>query len=299
MCSDLSTQLSIITVNYNGLCDTLELLISLRKTVTSVRYETIVIDNGSTQDESLVIRESHPWAKVIRSEKNLGFAGGNNLGLKYAQGAYILLLNNDTLITEDFLAQLIDRMDQNPNIGALSPKLRFFFGDQHIQYAGCTPLSRITLRNCSIGYDEADEGQYDQFTLTAFAHGAAMLVKREVIETAGLMPENFFLYYEEFDWCDRIKDAGYEIAYDPQMIVWHKESQSTGQNSPFKEYYLTRNRLLYAYRNRNGYERILSIAYQVGVNLVRVIQDVCRWRMPYLKARVNGVIDFTQMQKKK
>lgn len=194
--------------------------------------EVIVVDNASKEDEASIISERYHQVKVIRSEQNLGFAGGNNLGIKEAKGRYILLINNDTYFIEFNIHALIERFESSDKIGIVCPKLRFAWGNNPIQFAGYTPLSNITVRNQAIGFDEEDKGQYDIAHSTPYAHGAAMLIKREAIEKVGLMPECFFLYYEEIDWSMMFTRAGYEIWYDPACTVYHKESQTTGQNSP-------------------------------------------------------------------
>lgn len=258
--------ISFITVCYNGLKDTCELIESLQRTIQSVSYEIIVVDNASKENEAEIIRQKYaPAVKTIRSQQNLGFSGGNNLGIKEATGQYIFLINNDTYITEDRLHYLVERIESHPQIGAVSPKIRFAFPPQDIQFAGYTPLSSVTLRNEPVGCGKVDDGSFDVAHPSPYLHGAAMMVKREVIERVGPMPELYFLYYEELDWCTQMTRAGYELWYEPRCTVFHKESQSTGQQSPMRTFYLTRNRLLYAWRNRTGSNRILSIAYQMTV----------------------------------
>ena len=185
-------KISIITINYNGLKDTCELIDSIP---FNNDMEVIVVDNASKQDEASVISEKYPQVKVIRSPKNLGFAGGNNLGIKEAQGKYILLINNDTYFKEFNIDALIDKLESSNKIGIVCPKLRFAWGNNPIQFAGYTPLTNITVRNQAIGFGEEDKGQYDKAHPTPYAHGAAMLIKREAIKKVGLMPECFFLYY--------------------------------------------------------------------------------------------------------
>ena len=258
--------ISFITVCYNGLKDTCELIESLQRTIQSVSYEIIVVDNASRENEAEIIRQKYaPTVKTIRSQQNLGFSGGNNLGIKEAIGQYIFLINNDTYIDEDGLHSLVERLESHPNIGAVSPKIRFAFPPQLIQFAGYTALSAITLRNEPVGCGSPDTGAFDTPHPSPYLHGAAMLVKREVIERVGPMPDIFFLYYEELDWCTQMTRAGYQLWYEPRCTVFHKESQSTGQQSPLRTFYLTRNRLLYAWRNRQGSQRWLSIAYQMTV----------------------------------
>ena len=261
-------KLSIITVNYNGLKDTCVLIDSI---TFNEDMEVIVVDNGSTENEASVLQEYYPNIKVIRSDKNLGFAGGNNLGIKAAKGKYLYLINNDTVFKEFNLGVLIKRLDSSPMIGMVCPKIRFAWDNNPIQFAGYTPLSPITIRNRAIGFGEEDKGQYDTPHQTPYAHGAAMMFKREVIDTVGLMPECYFLYYEEVDWSMMITRAGYEIWYEPASTIYHKESQSTGQKSPLRTYYITRNRLLLVKRNWSGFTKYLSYCYLIFVVATRDI----------------------------
>lgn len=287
--------LSIITVNYNGLKDTCELMESLPLNDESL--EVIVVDNASKEDEATVIAQQFPQVKVIRSKQNLGFAGGNNLGIQAAKGKYLFFINNDTLLkpqTSD-LRPLMNRLESSEKIGMVCPKIRFSWGNQLIQYAGYTPLSPITLRNQSIGYGEEDHGQYDTPHPTPYAHGAAMMVKREVIEKAGMMPECYFLYYEELDWSMMICRTGYEIWYEPACTIFHKESQATGQLSPLKTYYITRNRLLFAQRNIKGWTRPLSYLYLIGIVAPKeILKYFFQGRFDLCKATVKGFIYFNK-----
>jgi Predicted glycosyltransferases len=258
--------LSFITVDYNGLEDTIELIESISKVVHSITYEIIVIDNASLNNDAETIQKLFGNLVItIRSNKNLGFAGGNNLGIKQAQGKYLFFINNDTIIQEDHLAELLQVFDQSNKIGGISPKICFAYPPCHIQYAGFTDLSPITLRNKSIGFDEVEHGQYNTPTPTYFLHGAAMIIKRDIIDKVGFMSNIFFLYYEEIDWCTQILHAGYELRYEPCQVIYHKESRSTGKTSKLQIFYLYRNRLLYAWRNQQGINRYLSIAYLLSL----------------------------------
>ena len=290
--------LSIITVNYYGFKDTCELIESLPLNDESL--EVIVVDNASNNDEATDIAQRFPQVIVIRSHQNLGFAGGNNLGIQAAKGKYLFFINNDTLfrckkedVRRKMLQPLIDRLDSSPKIGMVCPKIRFSWGNQLIQYAGYTPLSQITLRNQSIGYGEDDHGQYDTPHPTPYAHGAAMMVKREVVEKAGIMPECYFLYYEELDWSMMIRRTGYEIWYEPTSTIYHKESQTTGQQSPLRTFYITRNRLLFAKRNIMGGTRSLSYLYLIGIVAPKdILKYLFQGRFDLCKATIKGVIHF-------
>ena len=286
-------ELSIITINYNGLKDTCELIDTLPLEDESI--EVIVVDNASKEDEATEIEQRYPQIKVIRSQENLGFAGGNNLGIQAAKGKYLFFINNDTILshhTSDF-SHLINRLESSPKIGAVSPKIKFSWGDNPIQFAGYTPLSSITMRNRTIGYGETDNGQYDTAHPTPYAHGAAMMIKREVIEKAGLMPECYFLYYEELDWSMMIRRAGYDIWYEPACTIFHKESQTTGHNSPLRTSYMTRNRLLFVKRNINSPQKYLTYLYLIGIVALRDITKYTLHRRPdQAHATLKGLYDF-------
>ena len=287
--------LSIITINYNGLKDTCELIDTLP--LNDETIEVIVVDNASTQDEATELEKRYPLIIVIRSDKNLGFAGGNNLGIQAAHGKYLFFINNDAILPQSSaLSLLITRLESSDQIGMVCPKIRFTWGKQPIQYAGYTPLSKITLRNKSIGFGEQDNGQYDTPHPTPYAHGAAMMVKREVIEKVGMMPECYFLYYEELDWSMMIRRAGYEIWYEPACTIFHKESQTTGQMSPLKTYYIIRNRLLFAQRNIDGSEKYLTYIYLICIVAVRdVLKYLCKGQVNMAKAVMKGIKDFFKL----
>nr|HPH38191.1 glycosyltransferase family 2 protein [Sediminibacterium sp.] len=243
-------RVSIITVNFNHSYVTDELLNSIRDKNSYVNIEIIVVDNGSADNPVPQWQIKYPEANFIRSEINLGFAGGNNLGLAAATGDYLFFVNNDTEFTEGLIDILVNTLNSHPSIGVISPKLLYYDQPTMLQYAGYTPMNYITARNSCIGQFETDQGQYDQLVgPTGFAHGAAMMVTREAIEKAGPMAENFFLYYEELDWADRIRHNGFEVWVNMKATIFHKESVSVGKKSALKEYYMNRNRILFIRRN--------------------------------------------------
>ena len=173
------------------------------------------------------------------------------------------------------------------------PKIRFAWEPHPIQFSGYTPLSHITLRNKSIGYGEEDHGQYDTPHPTPYAHGAAMMVKREALDIVGLMPECYFLYYEELDWSMMFTRAGFEIWYEPSSTIYHTESQTTGVASPLKIYFITRNRLLFAKRNCHGMLRLLTYGY---LTFVVGLRDIFRYliksRPELARSTWKGIYNF-------
>ena len=293
----MSYTISIITINYNGFNDTCELIETIP--LNDEALEVIVVDNASKNDEATLIEQRFPQVTVIRSEQNLGFAGGNNLGIKASHGKFLFFVNNDTIFKgvghslTSYLLPLTSLLESSEKIGAVCPKIRFAWNDNPIQYAGYTPLSPITMRNRSIGFGEPDRSQYDKAHPTPYAHGAAMMVKRKAVEKAGLMPECFFLYYEELDWSMMIRRAGYEIWYEPACTIYHKESQATGQNSPLKTYYITRNRLLFNRRNQRLPLRLLTTLYLITIVATKDILKYYIKRRPDLaSATMKGVAHY-------
>jgi len=252
-----SPLVSIISVNYNQAQVTCEMIASLQK-VTYPAVEIIVVDNASPTDDPSVIKQKYPYVNLIRSESNLGFAGGNNLGIKEARGKYLLFLNNDTEVEPEFIQSLVQLFEQNPQAGIASPKIIYFGTDNIIQYAGSKGINNWTGRSITVGALEQDKGQHNQSFQTELADGAAMMVPRRVVEQVGLMPEIFFLYYEELDWCEMIKRAGFTCHYVAESTIYHKESISVGKASVLKTYYMNRNRLLFIKRNTKGLAFVTS-----------------------------------------
>lgn len=251
---------SIITINYNQYDVTCALLDTLQ-VITYPAVEVIVVDNGSAQDEAARLAAAYSFARVLAASDNLGFTGGNNLGMQAAKGDFILLLNNDTEVPAGFLEPLVRHMQQDAAIGICSPKIRYHHTDNILQYAGSHAINRFTARGRKIGWGEHDAGQHDVSGPTHLPHGAAMLIRRSVIDTIGMLGDVFFIYYEEHDFAERAKRAGYEIHFVAESWISHKESVTVGKDNAFKTYYMTRNRLLFTRRNVFGVAKLLAIVY--------------------------------------
>ncbi len=243
-------KVSIITVNYNQPGATEALLESIFNTNTYFSLEIIVVDNGSD------INPLHPWkikypaVNFIRSETNLGFAGGSNLGIREAIGDYIFLVHNDTEFTEELIDKLVETLDEHPEVGVVSPKVRYFDRPDILQYAGNAKVNYYSGRNNCIGQYEKDNGQYDDLTgETGYLHGSAMMVRKEVVRKTGGLPELYFLYYAEMDWSEQIRNSGYKVWVNMQALIYHKESMSQTGRTAMKEYFLNRNRILFVRRN--------------------------------------------------
>lgn len=254
-------KISIITVNFNQPVVTIALLNSIKQHAGAFPIEVILVDNAPKQDYEPIFKAAFNNLIYTRSEINAGFAGGNNLGIRQAEGDYILLLNNDTEITSGFLQTLVSELDANPSIGLLSPLIKFYDNKNLIQYAGFSEMNYFTGRNSGIGFNEEDKGQYNKTYQTGYCHGAAVICRKEDLEKAGLMEEHYFLYYEELDWCEKFKRIGKQIWFTGKTFLYHKESASVGVLSPLKIYFMTRNRMLFIRRNGSFLSKLVFGTY--------------------------------------
>ncbi len=261
---------SVITLNYNQTPVTCEFLESLKK-VTYPHLEVIVVDNASGEDPTAAITQAYPEAKLIKSKENLGFTGGNNLGIKASQGEYIFIVNNDTEVTKNIFEKLLEPFQEDASVGMVSPKIYYFYRPNVIQYAGFTPVNPFTGRNRAVGNQEEDSGQHDRGGYTAYAHGAAMMVSREVVEKVGMLPDIFFVYYEELDWSAQVRRAGYHIYYQPEACLYHKESVTIGKESVMKAYYYNRNRILFMRRHSTAFQMLVFTLFLLFFTIPKTV----------------------------
>ncbi len=252
---------SIVTLTWNTTDITCDFLRSINEHCTYNNLEIIIVDNGSKDDPTGVFKSIRPDVKVILNGKNLGFTGGNNVGIKAATGDYLFIVNNDTEFTPGLIEGLLEIFNKYPDAGIVSPKFHYFFHKGTLEYAGYNTVNIFTGRNAMVGCKEKDEGQYNEIRETNYAHGGGMMVPRKVIEEVGGLPEEFFIYYEEFDWCEQIKRKGYKVYYQPNSLIYHKESMTTGKASPFKTFYHTKNRILFMRRNMSKASYFIFLLY--------------------------------------
>ncbi len=294
---------SLITINYNGLDYTTELLDSIR-TFQYSPLEIFVVDNASIDNPQVFLSQEYPEVKFIRSEKNLGFAGGNNLALPYATGKYLFFINNDAEFTESCLQKLVTFMEIHPDAGVVSPLLCYFNESKKgsndlIQYAGMTQVSTLTARNKTIGEKELDTHQFKIAKKTAYSHGAAMLVRRTVLKDVGTMYDKFFLYYEELDWCERMRKAGLNCYVEPNARIYHKESAAVGASSPLKTYFLNRNRILFMRRNNDALKLIPFFLFIIFIAIPKniytfFVRGEFKLMRAFLEAFKWNVVDMRQ-----
>jgi GT2 family glycosyltransferase len=250
----LQSKVAIIIVTWNGKEDCLSCLSSLRKLV-SPRPSIIVVDNGSTDGTAGEVAECFPDVQILVSPRNLGFAGGNNLGIERALAEgfdYICLLNNDTEVAPDFLAELLNSAVENPRVGILGPRILYHDRPDIIWSQGIA-ISRVSGRIYTTYNNLNDSEVPDIITRGDAVSGAAMLLKGEMLREVGLLDEDYYLCFEDVDLCLRAGREGYRVITVPASRVWHKVSGSMGgEYSEMNVYYATRNHLLIGRRQLQG-----------------------------------------------
>ncbi|GAB4524231.1 MAG: glycosyltransferase family 2 protein [Anaerolineales bacterium] len=285
----------ILLVNWNGRENILACLRSL-EAVQGPSFDIAVVDNGSRDGSAQAITRSFPDVTVIQSIVNLGFTGGNNLGLMYAQRQgyeYVLLLNNDTEVAPDFLAPLVQAMEDDPQAAAAGPLIYYHARPRVVWSAGgVIDWQRGETR--MLGLDEHDSGQFDSPPqVVDFVTGCALLVRLSVVAEVGALDERFFAYYEEVEWCVRMQRAGYRILFVPQSKVWHKISPDARQESPQVHYYMTRNRLLFLHLAHAPLRARLWTVFSYARTLLSwSLKPRWRHKAPQRRAMLQAIWDY-------
>ncbi|MBN1661683.1 MAG: glycosyltransferase family 2 protein [Anaerolineae bacterium] len=237
-----SERTCVVILNWNRREETLGCLASVRR-MEPPPDRVILIDNASVDGTPQAVTAEYPQVDIVVNEANLGFAGGMNVGLRAALeegAAYILALNNDTLVAPDLLAALMDGFQYGPDVGIVVPKIYYTEPPDHIWYAGA--MRRRWFPGFAFpGYGQRDAPRYDRPRNVDYATGCGMLVRASALETVGFFDETtFFMYHEDLDLSERVRRAGYRILYKPDARMWHAESASTAPDAPIKWYYLAR-----------------------------------------------------------
>jgi GT2 family glycosyltransferase len=306
----MDPKVSIILLNWNGWEDTIECLESLYQ-INYTNYNVILVDNHSEDESIKRIREYLNGDLPIRSEfyeyrssnkpirliengetpetgegslillrtsENLGFAGGNNVGIDHAlenlDPDYVLLLNNDTVVDKEFLDELVKTGESKAEIGFVGAKTLFYDREGIIQEAGGGMIDYAHAKVEEIGYNEVDDGSLDSYIEPDYIGGACVLVKTEVIKKIGGLDPNYFMYWEDVDWCTTGLEEGYKSAYQYQAVIRHKYGSSS-QNT-FKIYYLNRNRLYFMKKHTTGGKYLKFLSYFVPFILFETTYQLIR-----------------------
>jgi len=291
------TDVAIIVLNWNNAPDTIECLRSLAQ-LDYPTYRVVVVDNGSTDDSVRAIHQQYPGVMILETQQNLGYAGGNNAGIRYAlaQGAkYICILNNDVKVAPDFLTPLLAAFDEDAEVGVVTPLVAEMDEPEKVWALG-QEIDWKTGMVTRIHSGEAMPSPQARVLIEVdIASGTVMLVKREVLERVGLLDETFYLYYEEVDWCLRVRRTGYRILAVPSSVVWHKVSATLGPTSPVIDYYMLRNHLHFIARHWSGAARLCLLGRTVLRNLLTIAAYTVKshddQRLPHRNARLLALRD--------
>ena len=283
-----SKKVSIILVNYNGLKDTISCVESLQG-ISYQNYEIIIVDNGSENDYRL-LKDVYSGTniKILSTNNNIGFSGGNNVGIKYAlesKSDYILLLNNDTVVESDFLTSMVQTAEKNNDEVVVTCKIMYESRRDIVWYAGGS-FSKITSRTVSYGINKIDD-EFSSVKHVTFASGCCMLIPCYVVRVVGLMDEKYFLYCEDTDYCLRIIRSGYKIIFEPKSKIYHKVSASANRLPGIQTYYLVRNKLYIIKKYVDIKFRLLAYGYL----LIEIIKRLMTREYDYISAK-DGFKDF-------
>lgn len=282
--------IGVILVNYNGLQDTFDCIDSLKK--TGENLQIIVVDNNSPSNDAELLLNKYKNDEsiiILKSEKNLGFSGGNNIGIRYAIDAgceYVVLLNNDTVVDKDMFTLLKEVADEN----SVAVPLMYYYSSPDTIWFGGGKLSRFTGNGKSVNKGVVDNGKlYKGHTICTFATGCCLMIHVDVIKKVGLLNELYFMYCEDTEYCIRLLLEKIKIVLVPNAKLWHKVSQSTGgDESAFSLYYINRNRLNYVKRYRRFFF-ISAYPFSVASRYVRMYQKYkaadIKWKSIYKAIR--------------
>ena len=289
-------KVAIIIVNWNGYDLTKTCLVSLRE-IHYPNFQTVLIDNGSLDQSGDKLKSEFPEIELIACSENLGFTGGNNLGIKWAlenYHDYVLLLNNDTVVEPDFLQPLVSFLERNHDYGAAQPKIMFEKERNKIWNAGGGYFKWLVM-SWSVGIGKEDHGQFDEEKDTPWITGCAMMVRSDVIKEAGMLDNRFFAYYEDVEWSLRIQKSGYRLRYLPKSKIYHVAGGSSkkiktkeGIVPPIIHFYRTRNHLFLIRKHANPLSFVLSLVYQTAKNAAFIIYLAFIGRFQKVKAILKG-----------
>lgn len=285
----------IILLNYKGVRDTIEAIISLEN-ITYPNFEIVIVDNDSPDNSLALLKESlDKKHHIISSGKNGGFAFGNNVGIKYAmdrKADYVLLINNDTTVEPDFLTNLVDFIDDKQNVAMATGLILNYYDKNKIWYdGGEIKWDKFYGHHINEGKNLSDV-KLEEREIT-FATGCLMLIKCKAIEKIGLLPEEYFMYYEDVDFCAKVKSNGYKILYNPKSVIYHKISAASGESeSPFAVEWNTRNRLRFInkYKKQITFVKYISLMiFFYSTRVVRLIQYIFKGRLDKACALIKGL----------
>lgn len=284
----MEKNISIILVNYNGANDTIKCIKSLSK-IEYDNYKIIIVDNCSTDNSVEIIRNSlYEKCILIESKYNRGFSSGNNIGINEAIKLgtdYILLLNNDTEVEPDFINKMIETYEQTENVGIVTCKMKYFDNKEYIWFGG----GYFNEKNLRINHEKfrLKDNFNDKIREITFATGCCMLMSTKIIKEVGLLSEDYFMYFEDADYCIRVMEKKYKIIYNPEATIYHKVgAASGGEESELYLKWMTRNQLIF--NNKFKY-KISNLGY-MKVTLNVYIKSILKSIIYLIKGKIKKSI---------
>ena len=272
----------VVILNWNGKEDTLSCLESLFK-CTYPALNVYLVDNGSVDGTISAVKESFgnkTNLSIIDNGANLGYAGGNNTGMRRAVAdnmEYVLLLNNDTEVDPGFIEPLVEALNSNPDVGAVTSKIYFISPNNKIWFFGGA-INRNTGLGGPVGGQVIDNGQLNQPVECDYVSGCVLLTRREILQEVGYLDDDYFYLCEDVDFCFRLSDVGYRILAIPESIVWHKVTASLqgGEESPVRLYFRSRNQMLLVSKNKKGFRPFVDRLYLIKYHTFYILRRIAK-----------------------
>lgn len=285
----------IIVLTWNNFEDTAECLQSLQE-IDYPNYHVVLVDNGSVDDSLKKIRSLYPEVTIIEINKNLGYAGGNNVGIQYAiseRAEYILLLNNDVIVNKYLVSEFIRVSERYPAAGILGGTNYYYEKRNMIQFSGgIIDWKRGNI--IDVTRHKIDKGQFKQVREVDTVAGSCLFIPTQIIKKIGLLNERYFLNFEETDWCCRVKRAGYKVYSCSAAKVWHKVSVSGKKREDginILKYYSIRNKFLFLIRNSPKFFLLSSLQYHTIMTTFQVLQLIIKGKLKEAKLLIFGLRD--------
>jgi hypothetical protein len=292
--TDPVPSVAVVVLNWNGTEDTLECLRSLAL-VDYPRHEIIVVDNGSEPSPRQRILERFSSVTYLETGRNLGYAGGNNVGMRYAMSAgydYVFVLNNDTVVERGVLREAVAVAESDPAIAAVGVKIIAWDDPGRVWVA----YGQVTYRQGLvrlIGYYERDDGTFDQQKDVEWVPGTAMLLRCRVLESVGLFDEDFFAYHEDVDWCTMAHEKGFRVVFSPRPRIYHKGHRSTGGKGYLtpRQYLAGRNMVLYVRKHASMLQVAKFLTFQIATLPLQYVRRGLTGEQAGVTWKVRGMLD--------